>query len=76
MSHPARNRGVGKYINIIHSLHNTHHYKVQIKGKWSNPGKRVAPSYTANEKGAYDVSRYFVLLLSDSVLGYSILTPR
>ena len=27
-------------------LLNTHHYKVQIKGKWSNPGKGVAPSST------------------------------
>ena len=26
------------------SLLNTQHYKVRIKGKWSNPGKRVAPS--------------------------------
>ena len=22
------------------SLHNTQHYKVRIKGKWSNPGKK------------------------------------
>ena len=28
------------------SLLNTQHYKVQIKGKWSNPGKGVAPSPT------------------------------
>ena len=28
------------------SLLNTQHYKVWIKGKWSNPGKRVAPSQT------------------------------
>ena len=25
------------------SLLNTQHYKVWIKGKWSNPGKGVAP---------------------------------
>ena len=25
-------------------LLNTQHYKVQIKGKWSNPGKGVVPS--------------------------------
>ena len=25
-------------------LPNTQHYKVQIKGKWSNPGKGIAPS--------------------------------
>ena len=28
------------------SLLNTQHYKVRIKGKWSNPGKGVAPSPT------------------------------
>ena len=28
------------------SLLNTQHYKVQIKGKWSNPGKGVVPSST------------------------------
>ena len=28
------------------SLLNTQNYKVQIKGKWSNPGKGVAPSPT------------------------------
>ena len=26
------------------SLHNAEHYKVRIKGKWTNPGKEVAPS--------------------------------
>ena len=26
------------------SLLNTQHYKVQIKRKWSNPGKRIVPS--------------------------------
>ena len=26
------------------SLLNTLHYKVRTEGKWSNPGKRVAPS--------------------------------
>ena len=25
-------------------LLNTQHYKIRIKAKWSNPGKRVAPS--------------------------------
>ena len=30
------------------SLLTTQHYKVHIKGKWSNPGKGVAPSpYTS-----------------------------
>ena len=28
------------------SLLNIQHYKIQIKGKWKNPGKRVAPSPT------------------------------
>ena len=28
------------------SLLNTQHYKVHIKGKWSNPGKGVVPSLT------------------------------
>ena len=28
------------------SLLNTQHYKVQIKGKWSNPGKEVESSST------------------------------
>ena len=28
------------------SLLNTQHYKVWIKGKWSNPGKQVASSPT------------------------------
>ena len=36
------------------SLLNTQHYKVWIKGKWSNPGKRVTPSpVIAIEKGAF-----------------------
>ena len=26
------------------SLLNTQHFKVWVKGKWSNPGKRVEPS--------------------------------
>ena len=28
------------------TLLNTQHYKVRIKGKWSNPGNKVAPSPT------------------------------
>ena len=28
------------------SLLNMQHYKVQIKGKWRNPGKEIAPSST------------------------------
>ncbi len=38
-------RVISKTQNIIldASLLNTQHYKVQIKGKWSNPGKGVAP---------------------------------
>ena len=28
------------------SLLNTQHYKVRIKGKWTNLGKRVGPSST------------------------------
>ena len=39
------------------SLLNTQYYKVYIKGKWSNPGKGVAPSphlgVVAIEKGAF-----------------------
>ena len=31
---------------LVASLLNTQHYKVRIKGKWSNPGKEVAPSQT------------------------------
>ena len=31
---------------LDHSLLNTENYKVWIKGKWSNPGKEVAPSLT------------------------------
>ena len=27
-------------------LFNTQHYKVQIKGKWSNPEKRRVPPFT------------------------------
>ena len=34
------------------SLLNTKHYKVQIKSKWSNPRKSVAPSPTV-KKGAF-----------------------
>ena len=29
------------------SLLKTQHYKVQLKSKWSNPGKSVAPSTTS-----------------------------
>ena len=39
------------------SLLNTQHYKVQIKGKWNNPGEGVASplllSVVAIEKGAF-----------------------
>ena len=39
------------------SLLNTQNYKVQVKDKWSNPGKRVTPSLhlgvVAIEKGAF-----------------------
>ena len=28
------------------TLLSTQHYKVRIKGKWSNPGNRIAPSPT------------------------------
>ena len=39
------------------SLLNTQHFKVRIKGKWSNPGKGVSPSLhlsvVAVEKGAF-----------------------
>ena len=28
------------------ALFNTQHYKIQINGKWSNPGKGVVPSTT------------------------------
>ena len=39
---------------------NTQHYKVLINGKWSNPGKGVAPSLhlsvVAIEKGAFGLS--------------------
>ena len=31
------------------ALLNTQHYKVLIKSKWSNPGKRVAPPPTSPE---------------------------
>ena len=41
------------------ALLNTQHYKVQIKGKWSNPGKGVAPSptlwWSSNWKGSIQV---------------------
>ena len=41
------------------SLFNTQHYKVWIKGKWRNPGKRVAPSSTpwcsSYGKGAFEL---------------------
>ena len=40
------------------SLLNTWHYKVRIKGKWTNPGKGVVSSPTprrvAIEKGAFE----------------------
>ena len=32
-------------------LINTQHYKVQIKGKWSNPWKGVVPSFTPQCSG-------------------------
>ena len=35
------------------SLINTQHYKIQIKGKWSNPRKRVAPSSTPSIVGGH-----------------------
>ena len=45
-------------------LLNTQHYKVQIKGKWSNSDKRVAPSSTpwivAIEKRAFELSSAMV----------------
>ena len=33
-------------IVLDESLHNTQHYRLQIKSKWSNPGKSVASSPT------------------------------
>ena len=54
------------------ALLNTQHFKVGIKGKWSNPGKGVAPSpifgVVANEKGAFGslsatVSNFTFLLI-------------
>ena len=39
------------------SLLNTQYYKVQIKGKWSNPGKKVAPP------------QQFVVAIQKGVLG-------
>ena len=33
-------------IELDVSLLNAQYYKVWIKGKWSNPGKRVVPSFT------------------------------
>ena len=39
---------IPKTQKIVHdtSLPNTKHYKVWVKGKWSNPGKGVTPSPT------------------------------
>ena len=33
-------------VGLDASLFNTEHYKMWIKGKWSNPGKVVAPTST------------------------------
>ena len=33
-----------KILVLYFSLLDTQHYKVRIKGKWSNPGKGVCPS--------------------------------
>ena len=50
------------------TLLNTQHYKVRIKVKWSNPGKRVAPSphlgVVAIKKGAFGSPSTMVSLLS------------
>ena len=47
----VRETGVQSYtedskIVLDATLLNTQRYKIWIKGKWSNPGKRVAPSPT------------------------------
>ena len=45
------------FFNGTWYLLDSHHYKVLIKGKWSNPGKGVVPSphisVVAIEKGAF-----------------------
>ena len=50
------------------SLLNTQHYKIWIKGKWSNQGKEVAPSLhlsvVAIEKGAFGSSSTTINLLT------------
>ena len=40
------------------SLLNTQHYKVRIKGKWSDPGKGVVPSPTCQYYSYWKGSRW------------------
>ena len=63
------------------SLLNTQHYKVRIKGKWSNPGKGVASSTTTwplgvltIEKGAFGSPSTTVGQLTSSSLCRSAIT--
>ena len=55
-------RVIPKLLKILlnASLCNTQHYKARIKGKWSNPGKGVAPSssprYSTYCKGSLQVA--------------------
>ena len=48
---------LNKWYLMSPVLLNTQHYKVRIKGKWSNPGKGVAPPLpvilVAIEKGTF-----------------------
>ena len=48
------------YERLDASLLNIQHYKIQIKGKWSNPGKGVTPSLVVVtiEKGAFGLPSF------------------
>ena len=53
------------------SLLNSQHYKVQFKGKWSNPWKRVVPSSTSRCSSYCNVSCRVAL---DQVRSANLLT--
>ena len=48
----------GQKMVLDASLLNTQHYKVRIKGKWSKPGKGIAPSLTP-QCSSYWVALYY-----------------
>ena len=69
-----------QYMVLDASLFNTQHYKVWIKSKWSNPGKRVVfsptPQCSSYWKGSYRVAFDYCLTIMMELLNFLCLSDR